>query len=200
MKTAFCFDLDGTITTTEILPCIASELDVTDEIATLTRLTMDGHVPFTDSMRLRCLILGQVSVERVHTVIESIPLDSEIVNFINARTDQCFIITGNLDIWMEPLRQKLRCEWICSNASIANNRLKLDHILDKGTAAANLRSRHSFDRYVAVGDGANDAPMLEASDIGIAYGGVHAAATITTQNANLIVNSSDTLCNLLKAL
>lgn len=200
MKTAFCFDLDGTVTTTEILPCIASELGVADEIAALTRLTMDGHVPFVDSMRLRCLILGQVPIERVHAVIDSIPLESTLVDFIDSRPDQCFIVTGNLDIWLEPLRRKLPCEWISSRARIADGRLKLDHILDKGAALADLRARQAFSRYVAVGDGANDAPMLAASDIAIAYGGVHTAARGAADAANLLINSPETLCNLLKAL
>lgn len=75
MKTAFCFDLDGTLTKTEILPCIASDLGVSDEIATLTRATMEGHIEFEPSFRLRCLILGQVAPEVVRAIVTNIPLD-----------------------------------------------------------------------------------------------------------------------------
>ncbi|MEJ2631635.1 MAG: HAD family phosphatase [Acidihalobacter sp.] len=200
MNTAYCFDLDGTVTTTEILPCIASELDVTDEIATLTRLTMDGHIPFADSMRLRCLILGQVGAERVNEVVRSVPLDPQIVDFIHSNADRCFIITGNLDVWLQPLMQELPCYWFCSKGTIAEGRLKLDYIIDKGATLSALHTTHNFDRYVAVGDGANDQNMLAAADVGIAYGGVHAAALATINEAQFIVNSSGTLCNLLKGL
>ena len=46
MKKIFCFDLDGTITTQEILPLIAAELDLYEEISTLTQATINGLIPF----------------------------------------------------------------------------------------------------------------------------------------------------------
>lgn len=200
MKTTFCFDLDGTITTTELLPCIASELGVTDEIATLTRLTMEGHIPFTDSMRLRCLILGQLPVERVHSIVESVPLESLLVEFINERPDDCAIVTGNLDIWLKPLIQRLRCRWICSKASQRLGRLSLDSILDKGQALRDIRASGDYERHVAIGDGANDAPMLAEADIGIAYGAVHSPALVAVAASTMLINSPEALCRLLKAL
>ena len=45
MNKIFCFDLDGTITTQEILPLIASELDLYEEILTLTHATINGLIP-----------------------------------------------------------------------------------------------------------------------------------------------------------
>ena len=43
MRTAFCFDLDNTITRQEILPVLADDLGLADDMAVLTRLTMDGR-------------------------------------------------------------------------------------------------------------------------------------------------------------
>ena len=113
MKTAFCFDLDGTISSLEILPCIAAELGIADEIATLTRLTMDGHIPFTDSLRLRTLILGQIPLDRVHAIIDAIQLDCDLLSFLDDYRSDCFIVTGNLDLWVAPLLQRLGCGWHC---------------------------------------------------------------------------------------
>lgn len=199
-RTAFCFDLDGTISMTEMLPCIAAELEIAGEIATLTRLTMDGLIPFEDSMRLRTLILGRIAVERVHEILNEIPLFNDIVDFITAYTDQCFIVTGNLDVWIQPLVHKLGCRVFSSNAEIVDGVLRLKSILSKETAISNLRESRSFDKIVAIGDGANDVPMLQAADIGIAFGGVHTPVDAAIQAASLVVNDAKILCKLLKAL
>lgn len=200
VRTGYFFDLDGTITTTELLPCIASELDATDEIATLTKLTMDGSIPFEDSMRLRCLILGQIPLEQVHAVVDSVPLDSRIVEFIEERPGDCVVVSGNLDVWLTPLINRLKCRWLTSKAEFDSRRLNITNIMNKGDVMKHFQSTGEFDRYVAVGDGANDASMLNLADVGIAYGGVHAPAAQAVAVSKLITYSSESLCRLLKVL
>jgi phosphoserine phosphatase len=199
MKTAFCFDLDGTVTTTEILPCIASELGVSDEIATLTRATMDGHIEFEPSFRLRCLILGQVAPELVRAVVSTIPLDPAIHSFIRSNSKNCFLVTGNLDVWIEPILHTCGCEMYSSTAVYEGGKLKLGTILNKADAIAQIRAR-GFDRVVAIGDGANDVPMLNAADVSIAYGGVHSPVQAAISSSDYIVHQGIALCKLLEAL
>lgn len=199
VKTAFCFDLDGTVTTTEILPCIASELDIAEEMAVLTRSTMDGHIPFDSSFRLRCLLLGQIPLPRIRQVVANVPLDRDIAEFIRERTADCFIVTGNLDIWIEPLAKTLGCEIFCSTGEFQGGLLRVSRIIDKAEAVLRLKER-GYGRIVAVGDGANDAAMLRKATFGIAYGGVHTPAPTAVFASDAVVYESSTLCRLLRTL
>ena len=52
-RTAFLFDLDGTITATELLPLIAREIGLGEDMAAATRRAMSGLEPFPDSLRAR---------------------------------------------------------------------------------------------------------------------------------------------------
>lgn len=196
---AFCFDLDGTLTTTEILPCIAAELGVSEELATLTRVTMEGLITFEESLRLRCAILGQVPCERVHAIVEDIPLDTRLMAFVQAHREHCFVVTGNLDIWIRPLLERIGCRAFSSSATIEPGKVVLREVLDKGRAIANIRSQ-GYTSIVATGDGSNDIPMLRAANAAIAYGGVHSPTGAAISAAHYVIHDGTTLCNLLNAL
>jgi len=198
-RTAYCFDLDGTLTSVEILPCIAAELGISDEIDTLTRITMEGLLTFEESLRLRVAILGQVPVQTVHAIVSDIRLDVRLVEFIRSRPDQCFIVTGNLDIWVDPIIERIGCGGHTSQATAQNGVVSLRHILDKGEAVNSIRSS-GFDRVIAIGDGSNDVPMFKAADTAIAFGGTHSPTPAAIAESNFVVHDGDALCKLLDML
>lgn len=199
-KTAFCFDMDGTITKTELLPCIAAELGIADEMATLTRATMDGHIEFEPSFRLRCLLLGQIDPQVIRHVVAAVPLNEDLLNFIADRSEDCFIVTGNLDLWIKPILQRCACRAFSSVGEYAEGKLQLKSILNKARTLRLIREELGYERVVAIGDGANDAAMLNQADLGIAFGGIHPPAQSAIHASKYVIHDGGALCNLLRAL
>src|SRR5690606_12865492 len=93
----------------EILPCIAAEIGVSEEVATLTRITMEGLLTFEESLRLRVAILGQVPLPTIQSIVNDIRLVSRLTSFIRSKPDQCFVVTGNLDIWVMDVIERIGC-------------------------------------------------------------------------------------------
>lgn len=200
MSTAFCFDLDGTITREEILPAIASELGLSEEMELLTSLTIRGLIPFESSFRLRCRILRDVPISRVREIVSSIPLDPLIETFIRENRERCAVVTGNLDVWVKIVLERLGCDFATSIGLARDDRLEsISHILRKDEAVKALRAR-GFSRVVAIGEGFNDIPMFESSDIGVAFGGVHPTVPEILQLSRYVVFGSRSLCRLLNTL
>ncbi len=197
--TAYCFDLDGTITTQEILPIISKELGLHEEIATLTDITMQGFIPFESSFKLRVKLLGGVPISRVQRIVGNVPLQPKVIKFVNEHRNDCYVITGNLDVWVKKLKNKILCPFFCSTADYAGDTLGgIKKILNKGDAVDSLRKKYK--KIVAIGDGMNDAPMFERADVRVAYGGVHAPVETLIDLAHFVTYHEDGLCNILNTL
>jgi HAD superfamily phosphoserine phosphatase-like hydrolase len=194
----YAFDLDGTVTRAEILPRIASALDLADEMELLTRLTLDGTLPFAASFRLRFHILRGIPLPRIQKTVAAIPLDPHIEDFIRTNRERCVLVTGNLDVWIEPLARRLDCRVFCSRSSRKGGRLRLAHILDKGEAVRALQAEGR--KVVAIGESVNDIPMFEAADHAIAYGGLHRPVPDLLRLADHAVYDGAALCALLRDL
>ncbi len=193
-KTIICFDLDGTITAQEILPELSKEIGLYDEISALTKATISGIIPFKQSFLLRCKLLKDVPIRKVHSIINNIELNQSIVDFINNNRDNCIVLTGNLDIWIEPLMEKIKCKFLCSKAKERNGRLgEVLSVIDKGEAISNL----SAPKIISVGDGMGDVSMFEKSDVRVSFGKVHYPIESLIKVSDYICFNENTLCKLL---
>ena len=198
MKPLFVFDLDSTITKCELLPLIAQSTGRGNEMAALTEAAMQGKVPFEQDFRNRVRLLQEVPISRVRSVVSRAPLHEEIDAFIQENTQRCIILTGNLDVWIMPIIEKMgmkgRC--LCSKAQVCEERLLgIASVLDKASVCQRLPNP-----FVAIGDGSNDIDMLEAAEIGIAFGGVHNPCKELVAAADMVIWEEKELVEVLKKL
>ncbi len=193
----FLFDLDGTVTRKEILPEIAKEVGIYNEIKLLTDKTISGKIPFYESFLHRVKLFKDIPVSRVRNIIAEIPLHEEIVRFIREYKERCCIVTGNLDVWVDELCDRIGVDRLTSKAVCRNDKIvEVTHVLDKGEAV----TRRFGDNFVAVGEGNNDAEMIKNAGIGIAFGGIHHPAKSVLSCATHAVFEEEILCRFLRQL
>lgn len=194
----FAFDLDGTVTAREILPVLAQELGLAQEMALLTRLTLDGTLDFAASFKLRFAVLRSIPVKRVQEIVAEIPLNPHIAEFIRERPTDCVILSGNLDRWVAPLVDKLGCRAYLSTSCLKDGLLCLDSILDKGDAVRELM--RSGRKVAAIGESANDLPMFRLADVRVAFAGVHEPLPEILRLADYVAKGGQDLCAWLEKL
>ena len=173
----FLFDLDSTVTKQEILPTISKRLGIYERMSELTESTMRGEIPFKQSFLQRVELLKDVPVSEVNEMVSRIQLNNHLVDFIQKNHDRCHIVTGNLDVWIDGVIRKLGMErnTFCSKAIV---------VLP----------------FVAIGDGNNDAEMIEAAEVGIGYGGVREIAPAVLACASHAIYDEEKLVEFLERL
>lgn len=194
----FLFDLDPTITREEILPTIAKRAGVFEQMSALTESSMRGELPFKQSFLQRVDLLRGISISEVQEIVANIELNEKLVNFIEANKKRSYIVTGNLDVWIDGLINKIGMEKnvFCSKALLDGNYVQdVFNIVDKDAVI-----RQFVLPFVAVGDGNNDAEMIEAAEVGIGYGGVRPIAPSVLECATHAVYEEDKLVDFLNKL
>lgn len=194
----FLFDLDSTITRQEILPTIARGVGVYEQMSKLTESSMRGEIPFKQSFLQRVELLKQVPVSQVQDIVAHIDLNERLVDFIKQYKNRSYIVTGNLDVWIDRLIEKLGMEKnvFCSKALLEGDYVQdVFNIVDKDAVI-----RQMLLPYVAVGDGNNDAEMIEAAEVGIGYGGVRPVAPSVLECATHVAYQEDKLVDFLSKL
>ena len=198
-KTVFLFDLDSTVTKEEILPMIAKKIDKEQEMRELTEQTMMGILNFRESFMSRVELLKEILVSDVADNIAQISLSEKIVEFIQENKSNCYIVTGNLDVWIIKLMENIGMEnnFFSSNADVKN-----EHITNITKILSKEEVLHNFKDYkvVAIGDGSNDRAMLENADIAIGYGGVRKISPSLLQVIDYAIYDEDKLVEMLNRL
>lgn len=194
----FLFDLDSTITKQEILPTISKKIGKVDEMRELTEATMRGEIPFKTSFLQRVEILSEIDVSEVCKMVSDIPLNDAITKFIVENSDRCYIVTGNLDIWIYDLMKSINMKnhVYCSKANVKNDRItQVISVADK-----ELIAKQFVQPLVVVGDGDNDSGMARFADIAIGFGGVRNIAPSLLRNIDYAFHDDSRCAEFLRSL
>lgn len=193
----FLFGLDSTLTRQEILPTVAKEMGIYEKMCSLTESTMGG-VPFSQSFLRRVELLKDIPVSEISYRIAKIQLNERLALFIRRYRERCYIVTGNLDVWIDKLVAFLEMEknTFCSRAVVKDGYIQnVISVVDKNAVVSQMVLP-----FVAVGDGNNDAEMVDAARVGIGYGGVREIAPSVLTCADYAFYDEDRLVDFLERL
>lgn len=194
----FLFDLDSTITKKEILPTISAKIGKQMEMQELTEATMQGVIPFKKSFLERVKILSDINVNEVNELVADIPLNEEIAQFIYENKERCYVVTGNLDVWISGMMKKIgmNSNVFCSKAEVKDNRItQVISVIDK-----ELVAKQFAQPLVVIGDGDNDSGMAQYADIAIGFGGVRDIAPSLLRNIDFAFYDEKRCAEFLKRL
>lgn len=195
----FIFDLDGTLTNCETLPIIAKKFSVESKIEELTSQTIKGQIPFMESFIKRVEILGYLDVSKVSQTLANIPLNKNILQFINENLESCVIATGNYSGWIADLTNQIKCTVRSSEGEVdSKGKVRLTKILKKEDIVREYQAMGEF--VVFIGDGNNDAEAMRIADVSIACGLVHPPAHTVMQVADYAVFSHHAMLRLINQI
>lgn len=175
------FDMDSTLITTEVIDELAHEAGVGEEVATITEQAMRGEIDFTVSLQRRVDTLKGLDESVLQKVAKRLQLtegaESLFFNLHNLGFKTA-IISGGFTYFGHYLQKKLNIDYVYANTlEISDGKLTgkvLGEIVDGKKKAELLqhiarKENISLEQTIAVGDGANDLPMLGKAGLGIAF-------------------------------
>lgn len=174
-------DMDSTIVTGETLDELADFAGIKDEIAAITARAMNGELDFKEALRERVGKLKGLAVESLETCFERIeytPGAVELVRTMAANGAYCVLVSGGFKFFTSRVgafcgfHEDRSNDFVIDGAVLAGT--VVEPILDRESKLESLialaaERRLPLSRTLAVGDGANDLPMIRAAGLGVAF-------------------------------
>ena len=181
MRRLICFDMDSTLIETEVIDELAIRAGVGDQVKAITEAAMRGEIDFCESFRQRCALLKGLDVSVMQEIAENLPITEGVDRLMRILKKVGFmiaILSGGFTYFGTFLKQKYNIDYVYANElEIENGKLTGNHvgdIVDGKRKAELLRliaqvENVDIRQTVAVGDGANDLPMISIAGLGIAF-------------------------------
>ncbi len=177
----FAFDMDSTLIEGEVIDELAKLAGVADEVVKVTEAAMRGEIEFQESFRRRVALLRGLKETRVRELLDTIPLvegAEQLIGTLKMLGYKTAILSGGFNFFAQHLQTRLGIDYVFANDldivdGVVSGEVRTP-IVDGARKAELLREiarleNISLDQVVAVGDGANDLPMLGIAGMGIAF-------------------------------
>ena len=182
MRRLICFDMDSTLIQAECIDELARRHGVYDKVAAITERAMRGEIDFKESFTERVALLKGLDVSVMKDIAENLPITEgtdRLMSVLKTCGYKIAILSGGFTFFGEYLQRKYGIDYIYANeleigedgkltgryvGDVVDGRRKADLLkLIAQTEKVNIA------QTIAVGDGANDLPMLLEAGLGIAF-------------------------------
>lgn len=191
------FDMDSTLIQTEVIDELAAAAGVGDEVAAITEAAMNGELDFSQSLERRVAQLAGLDERVLQEVADRLPITpgaERLIRTLRSLDYRTAILSGGFTFFGRHLQARLGIDYVFANElEIVDGKLTgrvAGPIVDGARKAALLselaeRENLRLEQTIAVGDGANDLPMLDAAGLGIAF---HAKPKVRASAKQVISN------------
>ncbi len=181
MRRLICFDMDSTLIETEVIDELAMRAGVGDQVKAITESAMRGEIDFITSFKERCALLRGLDVSVMQEIAENLPITegaARLMRILKKVGFKIAILSGGFTYFGNYLKQKFGIDYVYANElEVENGKLTgryVGEVVDGKRKAELLRliaqvENVDIRQTVAVGDGANDLPMISIAGLGIAF-------------------------------
>ena len=198
MRRLICFDMDSTLIQTECIDELAERAGVGDKVREITERAMRGEIDFRESFKERVALLKGLDVSVMKEIAEKLPITEGVERLMAVLKRYGYkiaILSGGFTYFGEYLQRKFGIDYMYANELEVDDNGKLTgkylgDIVDGKRKAELLKliaqvEKVNLAQTIAVGDGANDLPMISEAGLGIAF---HAKPRVVA-NAKQSINT-----------
>ncbi|HIZ69653.1 MAG TPA: phosphoserine phosphatase SerB [Candidatus Prevotella avicola] len=199
MRRLICLDMDSTIIQTECIDELAMRAGVGDQVKAITARAMRGEIDFKESFRERVALLKGLDVSVMQDIAEHLPITEgaeRLMSVLKRCGYKIAILSGGFTYFGEYLQRKFGIDYVYANELEIDEDGKLTGnyvgpIVDGQRKAELLKliaqvEKVNLAQTIAVGDGANDLPMISEAGLGIAFHAKPRVAANARQSINTI--------------
>ena len=182
MRRLICFDMDSTLIQTECIDELAARAGVGDQVKAITERAMRGEIDFKESFTERVALLKGLDVSVMQDIAEHMPITEgadRLMSVLKRCGYKIAILSGGFTFFGEQLRRRYGIDYVYANELEIDENGKLTgryvgDIVDGKRKAELLKliaqvEQVNLAQTIAVGDGANDLPMIAEAGLGIAF-------------------------------